>query len=48
MPNTSVVDVDAIAHLDVDLDLEPHVGTPPLLDAALFLYLEVSPQPLAF
>ncbi len=39
MPNTSVADVavdeDSIAHLD----LEPHVARPPLLDAALFLYL---------
>ncbi len=46
MPNTSVVDADGNAHLD--LDLEPRVSKPPLLDAALFLYLEVSPQPLAF
>jgi len=40
VPNTSVVDVavaeDGIAHLDADLDL---VAKPPLLDAALFLYL---------
>ena len=38
MPNASVVGEDSIAHLDIDLDLEPRAAQPPLLDAAL-LYL---------